>query len=110
MRHFVISWCCEGLETVQEIQDPDQERMWLALQDKKPSNEVARMVFLMTMRARANTQRHYEIYAINTEDGITKEDMEQMFEENPQYAADLIRERGTKIYSDRARPGQVKIT
>lgn len=84
--------------------------MWLALQDQKPSNEAARMVFYMTMRARMNTQRHYEIYAINTEDGISKEDMEEMFEQDPQYAADLIRERGTKIYSDRVQPSRVKIT
>jgi hypothetical protein len=32
---------------------------------------------------------------------ITQEDIVAMFRTDPQYAADLIRERGEKIYSDR---------
>mgnify|MGYP003350648568 CR=1 FL=1 len=32
---------------------------------------------------------------------ITAEDLKRMFEDNPQGTADLIRERGTKLYSDR---------
>jgi hypothetical protein len=40
---------------------------------------------------------------------IDKEDLETMFESDPQSAADLIRGRGLKIYSDRARENRVKI-
>jgi hypothetical protein len=37
--------------------------------------------------------------------GITDQDIRAMFEENPQAMADLIRERGHKIYSDRYNDG-----
>jgi cell division ATPase FtsA len=53
------------------------------------------------MRAQANTQRHYEIYAIGVDGNITQEDIAEMFKTDAQYAADLIRARGEKIYSDR---------
>jgi hypothetical protein len=53
------------------------------------------------LRARFNTQRHYEIYAIGVDGTITQEDIRDMFETDPQYAADLIRARGERIYSDR---------
>jgi len=55
------------------------------------------------LRARYNTQRCYEIYAIGVDGTITQEDIRDMFETDPQYAADLIRARGEKIYSDRRR-------
>jgi len=55
----------------------------------------------MTLRARANTQRHYEIYSIQTVDDIDRSTLERLFEDDPQAAAELIRDRGTKLYSDR---------
>jgi len=53
------------------------------------------------LRARYNSQRCYEIYAIGVDGTITQEDIRDMFETDPQYTADLIRARGEKIYSDR---------
>jgi chromosome segregation and condensation protein ScpB len=63
----------------------------------------------LELRARSNTQRHYEIYLVNATEGITADDIREMFERNPQTAADLIRERGHKYYSDRVNNNQVKI-
>jgi hypothetical protein len=53
------------------------------------------------MRAQYNPQRHYEIYAIGVDSSITQEDIRDMFETDPQYAADLIRARGERIYGHR---------
>jgi len=53
------------------------------------------------LRARANSQRHYEVYSVHVDEGITKNDIVDMFNDSPQAMADLIRERGNKIYSDR---------
>jgi hypothetical protein len=41
---------------------------------------------------------------------ITKETLEQMFKDTPQAAADMIRERGHKIWSDRSTAGNQVIT
>jgi hypothetical protein len=68
------------------------------------------VVNAVLFRARANSQRHYEVYTVTMDSGITDQDVRAMFEENPQAMADLIRERGHKIYSDRYNDGdQIKI-
>ena len=115
MNTYIISWDQTGLEAVVDITENiargntfEREQIWDLLKDpsRTPRNEwvheVNHMVGMMMMRARANPQRYYEIYSINTDDSITKEDLTQMFEDTPQTAADLIRERGNQLYSDRA--------
>jgi hypothetical protein len=59
---------------------------------------------MMVLRARFNPQRHYEVYSIAADNGITDEDIRGMFDADPQCAADIIRERGNKIFSDRVKP------
>jgi len=41
-----------------------------------------------------------EIYTFEVEGEISKDEMIGMFEDSPQYFAELIREKGNKIYSD----------
>jgi len=55
---------------------------------------------MMIMRAKANTQRHYEIYAFDSE--LSEEDIRETFEVCPQVIVDSIRNIGHKFYSDRA--------
>jgi len=83
--------------------------MFDILRGKEPKsvNHILNMVLL---RARFNPQRHYEIYAVTAEDGIDDKDITEMFNNSPQVAADTIREKGTKIYSDRQTPKNTKIT
>lgn len=64
-------------------------------------NKITKMIHMMQLRARYNPQRNYEIYKINTTPGIDKDSLIQLFEDDPQAAADLIRDRGDKLYSDR---------
>jgi hypothetical protein len=46
---------------------------------------------------------------VNATEGITADDIRAMFDADPQTAADLIRERGFKYYSDRVETNKVKI-
>ena len=55
---------------------------------------------MLLLRARANSQRQYEIYSFGVEGELSLEEMKEMFNNNPQYFVDLIREKGVKIYSD----------
>jgi len=61
------------------------------------------------LRARYNTQRHYEIYIVTATDGITAEDIQKMFEANPQMSADTIRRIGQCVHSDRVQEDRVVI-
>lgn len=98
-RTFCVMWDCHGLEAVGEIIDPAM-KTWAVLANKPVPREDFNVMHWQ-MRARFNSHRYYEIYAIGVDGGITQEDIVEMFRADPQYAADLIRSRGEKIYSDR---------
>jgi hypothetical protein len=107
---FLVMWCNEGLECVIPVptMSPDEAKMWEILGGEKQP-DISSTVFGMEMRARANSQRHYEIYAITAADGIEKDDIVGMFDADSQYAADTMRRIGSKMYSDRATPNKIKI-
>jgi hypothetical protein len=98
-RTFCVMWDCHGLEAIGEIIDPAL-KTWAVLANKPVPREDFNIQHWQ-LRAQFNTQRYYEIYAIGVDGNITQEDIAEMFRTDPQYAADLIRARGEKIYSDR---------
>jgi hypothetical protein len=106
-RIYAIMWDCYGLEAVAEVPDPALAT-FAVLKDQKPP--PVPNINMWTLRARFNTQRHYEIYIINTTADIERDDIVEMFETDPQSAADTIRRLGTKFYSDRRLDHQIAIT
>ena len=98
---FLVSWDCTGLEAVINVTDYEKEATWATLKNEDPPVRLGSMVNHLMLRARANSQRHYEIYTMNVAEGISDEDIRTMFESDPQGSADLIRDRGNQIYSDR---------
>ena len=114
---FLISWDMTGLEAIVCISEMARQETWQALiQDhtkenhKSRSSTVNELVNKITLRARYNSQRHYEIYLIDVDSTITDKDLKDFFEADPQAAADLIRSRGRQLYSDRIRGSEIKIT
>jgi hypothetical protein len=95
---FAVMWNCEGLEAVAELPDP-ADTTFALLQGTDPP--VGPNLNHWRLRAQFNTQRHYEIYTITAEPGITAQDIRDMFAGSPQTAADTIRRIGQKLYSDR---------
>jgi len=107
---FIIAWDSNGLEAVVNVTEYEKEMTWATLQDQEVPKRIGSIVNYLMLRARANSQRHYEIYTMTAVDGITDEDIRTMFEQDPQGSADLIRDRGNKIYSDRYNEGnKIKI-
>lgn len=98
---FLVSWDCTGLEAVINVTDYEKEATWATLKNEDPPVRLGSMVNHLMLRARANSQRHYEIYTMNVAEGISDEDIRGMFDADPQGSADLIRDRGNQIYSDR---------
>ena len=105
---FVAMWDCHGLEYVGDVTAAEQDRTWSALQSKPPTATIPNLLHL-ELRARYNTQRHYEIYIFNAQEGIGAEDIREMFDADPQTAADTIRRIGQKFYSDRREEHNIKI-
>jgi hypothetical protein len=111
---YLVYWCEEGLESVVPItqyEQCDSDNTFRLLNNQEPArNPINQLIQNMMLRARVNGQRHYELYAIDCDNSIQKTDIEQMFEDDPQAAADLFRSRGHRLYSDRAQKNRVRIT
>lgn len=106
---FLLSWDMLGLDSCVNITNIERDQTWATLQDQKPERRLSSVVNAVLLRARYNTQRHYEVYTVTMGNEITEEDVIKMFEENPQAIADLIRERGNKMFSARLDTGAMKI-
>jgi len=112
---YLLSWDCLGLEACINISDIDKENMWDALKDTGDNSHQGRpqsvgsIVSMLQLRARYNNQRFYEIYVVDTDDTVTADDLKSMFADDPQGSAELIRQRGRVLYSDRQKAGDIKI-
>ena len=84
--------------------------MRLLREQPRIPNTLDKIVNMLVMRARYNTQRHYEIYAIDCTEEMDEQFWREQWEEYPQETAELIRKRGHKLFSDRAIPNSIKIT
>ena len=98
---FLLSWDYLGVETVLNVTDYEKAVVWARLGDQDPPVNLNSMLNHLFLRARANPQRNYEIYTVHVAEGVSEEDVREMFHNDPQGSADLIRESGNKIYSDR---------
>jgi hypothetical protein len=106
---FVVVWDNTGLEYVGNVTEDEQRRVWGNLSGKPVSSQLPNINHLL-LRARYNSQRHYEIYLVGAVDGITTDDIREMFEASPQHAADTIRRLGDCYYSGRADTSKILIT
>jgi hypothetical protein len=111
---FVFAWDTHGVESIIPItqyETVDRENTMRILRGEEivrnPLNGIIRTLIL---RARYNSQRHYEIYAIDCSEDLDQEFWKKQWEEYPQETAELIRERGHKIHSDRLKINQSRIT
>jgi len=101
-------WDMTGLECLinvtkieKEHEQWEKENLWRILKDQDKTLKPAHVPLdMMIMRARANSQRCYEIYTFDSE--LSEEDIRETFETSPQVMVDAIRNVGYKFYSDRA--------
>ena len=111
---FIFSWDQTGIESIvpiTEYENIDKQNTMRILKDQQPvRNPINSIVQSLMLRARFNPQRHYEIYAIDCSEDMDAAFWQEQWNEYPQETADLIRERGHKLYSDRASTKEIKIT
>ena len=109
VKNFIAMWDNQGLESIHDvdaamaaIEEYEKERIWKTLKDEKvvfyKPNPIP--LQMMILRAKANSQRHYEIYQFAAE-GLDIEDIKSAFETDPQFIVNHIRKNGRKIFSER---------
>jgi len=110
-RVLIVMWDREGLDSVLDATQMNQDDIWNILSDNGQTvGKLDNALLGLKLRARFNSHRCCEIYAINVDEAITGDDIGDWFEVNPQGAADLIRARGTRLLSQRSREARVVIT
>lgn len=111
---YLFMWNCYGIESIVPItqyEDQDKLDTWKILKGEPTGkNPLDSIIGQMEARARFNPERSYEIYAMDCEEGITEGDLFAMWDSNPQYAADLTREKGVCLFSNRNTTKKIKIT
>ena len=105
---FVAMWDMNGLECLlnvstieKEHKQWEKENIFRILKEDNATIKPAHVPLdMMILRAKFNSQRHYEIYTFDSE--LSEQYIRKTFEDSPQVIADAIRNVGHKFYSDRA--------
>lgn len=105
---YAIMWDCNGLESLTNLSSISRNKTWAALKGEQYDGRHVNINHWV-LRARYNSQRHYEIYYLSVDKSITQDELVEWFNTDPQTAVDIIRERGTQIYSDRMMEHKVLI-
>jgi len=99
-------WDMLGLESLHDVDlhmkkynEWEQQKILAILKDQRIPNQPSGIPLqMMILRARANSQRAYEIYEFNSTIGY--DELKEAFNDNPQPIVEWIRENGKKVYSD----------
>ena len=109
---FIFSWDMYGIESIipiSQYEQVDKENLIRILKDEKPvRNPINSIIQSLILRARFNSQRHYEIYAIDCDPSLDLAFWQAQWNEHPQETAEIIREKGHRLFSDRA-PDESKV-
>ena len=103
---YIFAWDNTGIEAVVPItqyEQVDRDNTMRILNDQPTvRNPVTSILQMLILRAKANPQRHYEIYSVDCSVEMDEDWWREQWASDPQGCADLVRERGIKMYSDRA--------
>jgi len=105
-KHYLAMWDMLGLESLHDVDlhmkkynEWEQQKILAILKDQRIPNQPSGIPLqMMILRARANSQRAYEIYEFNSTIGY--DELKEAFNDNPQPIVEWIRENGKKVYSD----------
>ncbi len=110
---FLLFWCNEGLEGIESLDmDLIHDETFKILRKEenatKYSHSIFELIRIWQLRARFNAQRCYECYKLETKD-ISKNEICDLFKDNPQQIVNLIRENGILIFGRPAEKSRIII-
>jgi hypothetical protein len=103
MRYFLAMWDEMGIECLQDITDehPDnvaRAHLFNAIKNSEPmpKSQLGSQIQAMLLRARFNSQRHYEIYVFTADDSINQVNLDNWVKDDIQGFVDWVRENHAK--------------
>lgn len=110
---FIFVWDEFGIESIIPItkyEEVDKLNTWSRIKGEDPiRNPLDTIIRNLLMRARFNNQRAYEIYAVDCNPEFTESYWQDQWNTYPQECANIVREKGEKLYSNRSKDIGVKI-
>ena len=110
---FIFVWDEFGIESIIPItkyEEVDKLNTWARIKGEDPiRNPLDTIIRNLLMRARFNNQRAYEIYAVDCNPEFTESYWQDQWNTYPQECANIVREKGEKLYSNRSKDIGVKI-
>ena len=99
-------WDMQGLESLHDVDlhmskynEWEKQKVLAILKEERIPDQLQGIPLqMMILRARANSQRAYEIYEFNST--MAYDDLKEAFEIDPQPIVEWIRENGKQVYSD----------
>lgn len=102
---FIFAWDKFGIESIVPItqyEHIDKVNLFRILkEEERIRNPLDGIVRSLVLRAQVNSHRNYEIYAVDCAPEMDLKFWQLHWAENPQGMADIIRERGHKLFSSR---------
>ena len=104
--HYLAMWDSQGLECIFDVDyymgryDEWQKQKVVAIlkEERIPDQPIGIPLQMLILRAKANSQRAYEIYEFTSTMGY--KELTKVFNDDPQPVVEWIRENGKKVYSD----------
>lgn len=105
-RHYLAMWDSNGLESLHDVDyHMNRYNKWerqkvvaILKEERIPAMPTGIPLQMLILRARANSQRAYEIYEFNST--VKYDELKEAFNDNPQPIVEWIRENGKQVYSD----------
>ena len=105
-KHYLAMWDSHGLECIFDVDyymgryDEWQKQKVVAIlkEERIPDQPIGIPLQMLILRAKANSQRAYEIYEFTSTMGY--KELTKVFNDDPQPVVEWIRENGKKVYSD----------
>ena len=105
-KHYLAMWDMQGLECLFDVdlhmnkynEWEKQKVVSILKEEQVPIQPQGIPLQMLILRARANSQRAYEIYEFNST--VKYDELKEAFNDNPQPNVEWIRENGKKVYSD----------
>ena len=104
--HYLAMWDMQGLECLFDVdlhmnkynEWEKQKVVSILKEEQVPIQPQGIPLQMLILRARANSQRTYEIYEFNST--VKYDELKEAFNDNPQPIVEWIRENGKQVYSD----------
>lgn len=100
---FIFMWDCNGIESIIPISQYElvdrNNTLRILKGESVVRNPLTSILQNLMLRARFNSHRCYEIYAVDCDKDMDMSFWEEKWKAFPQETSDLIRSHGHKLYS-----------